>query len=61
VAETAKAARGLRQLLGGDERGPLDGLDHQLRDAVAAMNFVLRNRVKVHQAHPELVAVPGVD
>jgi oligoribonuclease len=61
VAKTAKAARGLRQLLGGDERGPLDGLDDQLRDAVAAMNFVLGSRVEVHQAHPELVAVPGVD
>src|SRR5438270_4258336 len=59
--EPAEPTLRARELVDLDERGLLDALDHQLRDAVTALDLVGLVRVGVRQDDPHLVAVSRVD
>src|SRR3954454_16696374 len=61
VAEPALAAFGVRQLVDLDQVGVLDGLDHELRDALALRDLEGFARVGVDQEHLELAPVSRVD
>src|SRR4051812_9666591 len=61
VAEPALAPLGDGQLVDLDQAGVLDGLEHELRDALAPHDLEVLGRVGVDQQHLELAPIAGVD